>query len=181
MPCVLRVRLAACCRGAVSFATRRESSKGFLVGRGFQATGRGSVTGRGRSAGGLDRTAVPLCGACGPHCARFHRTAVDFGFSHRTALDFTAVRSFPPAVRKRSAVELDRTGAAQCASPSNRAPPSCLETPSYSEYSIDLSDYTLSRVETADSTLQVRPRSGAILSRVSASMGVFFFVSLGGL
>ena len=30
MPCVLRVRLAAC-RGAVSFATRHESSKGFLV------------------------------------------------------------------------------------------------------------------------------------------------------
>ena len=56
-----------------------------------------------------------------PHCGRF---------SHRTALDFTAVRSFPPAVRKRSAVDLDRTGAAQCASPSNRAPPSCLETPS---------------------------------------------------
>ena len=38
-----------------------------MIGRGFEATGRGSATGRGRSAGGLDRTAVPLCGACGPH------------------------------------------------------------------------------------------------------------------
>ena len=34
----------------------------YCVGRGFPVTGRGSVTGRGRSAAELDRTAVPHCG-----------------------------------------------------------------------------------------------------------------------
>jgi hypothetical protein len=54
------------------------------VGRGFEATGRGSATGRGRSAGELDRTAVPLCGACGSHCGiKRARTA---GGNDRTAV-----------------------------------------------------------------------------------------------
>ena len=59
-------------------------------------------------------------------------------FSHRTQrlisplhTAFVSKGSFPPAVRKSSAVDLDCTGAAQCGSPSSRAPPSCLETPSY--------------------------------------------------
>ena len=77
-----------------------------------------------------ERSAVrPLSAQCALRTAAV-RCAVR-SFSVSTALDFTALRSFPPAVRKRSAVDLDRTGAAQCASPSNRAPPSCLETPSY--------------------------------------------------
>ena len=83
-----------------------------------------------------DRLAVrPLSAQCGaalrsisaavrsfcPQCGRFsHRTAVDFD---RSAVD-------SPAVRKSSAVELDRTGAEQCGTPSNRAPPSYWETPS---------------------------------------------------
>ena len=79
----------------------------------------------------------PQCGRFRPQCGRFsdrsavvsHRSAVDFHTALRSI--FTAVRSFPPAVRKSSAVDLDRTGAEQCGSPSSRAPPSCLETPSY--------------------------------------------------
>jgi hypothetical protein len=69
-----------------------------------------------RTAVGIDRTAVGI-----------DRTAVDFHTALRSI--FTALRSFPPAVRKSSAVDLDRTGAAQCGWPSSRASPSCFETP----------------------------------------------------
>ena len=46
-------------------------------------------------------------------------------------VDFDRSAVDSPAVRKSSAVELDRTGAEQCGTPSNRAPPSNWETPSY--------------------------------------------------
>ena len=46
-------------------------------------------------------------------------------------VDFERSAVDSPAVRKSSAVELDRTGAEQCGTPSNRAPPSNWETPSY--------------------------------------------------
>ena len=79
-----------------------------------------------RSAVDSDRSAVDF-----PTAVRsvFCRSAVDFHTALRSI--FTAVRSFPPAVRKSSAVDLDRTGVAQCGSPSSRAPPSCFEPPSY--------------------------------------------------
>ena len=58
-----------CTCTAVSHSSHDCASKSSMrLGRGFEATGRGSATGRGRSAGELDRTVVPLCGACGPHC-----------------------------------------------------------------------------------------------------------------
>jgi len=65
------------------------------VGRGFQATGRGSATGRGRSAGELDRSAVPLCGVFGPHCGILKRSHTAGG-------------------NDRSAVKIDRSAQEQC-------------------------------------------------------------------
>ena len=110
-------------------------------GRKLMATARSAArTASSEGALRADRSAVrPLSAQCAVRSAAVRCAVRSFSvrtahqnsaLRSRTALDFTAVRSFPPAVRKRSAVELDRTGAAQCASPSNRAPPSCLETPS---------------------------------------------------
>ena len=106
------------------------------VGRGFQATGRGSATGRGRSAGELDRTAVPLCvrylrialrdktlphcGGKRPHCGKnrpqcavkIDRTAVR---DDRTAVGkSTALRSESTALRSESTALIDRTDRPHC-------------------------------------------------------------------
>ena len=71
---------------------------------------------------------APQCGRFPPQCGRF---APQCGrFSHRIVVDFDRSAVVSPAVRKSSAVEVDRTGAEQCGTPSNRAPPSYWETPS---------------------------------------------------
>ena len=112
-------------------------------GRKLMATARSAArTASSEGALRADRSAVrPLSAQCLVRCAGRSfsvRTALDFtALRSRTALDFTAVRSRNavenPAVRSastaqgdRSAVESPRTAT----SPSNRAPPSCLETPS---------------------------------------------------